>query len=1646
MNTVKTALAKRTGLFALALVLAIGLSAIAAFALPAARGAGAAPEGDIVVIGDGTSADFNHPYCSYYKNGGTQTIYTAAELGETAGNITSIAFNVKEGGPAATSSVKVYMGHTDQSAFSAAIALTPLDGWTLVYSGNPTLGEATGWEQLAFQNAFEYNGENNLLVCIVRQASVDKKVYYYHSATENNMVLRSQSDSNAVPYETAETFVSPATEGKTTSGARPNTQFTIEYVRGPKFTTQPVGFTYQAGTENTASLTAVAQSADASFTYQWYKSADANLKADGLAAATAIGTQGTATVAGGSATITYTPSAADLGTASGTIYLYCAATDSDGTSLSKPAAVDIYTAAAQAPIGELAIESSPAANEGAVSANALTSVTLTATGAQPAQTGDGLHYQWFVKTDGAEDFAAIEGANEAIYNAQAELDKTNTYRYEVWAHHEVASNVSAHRASPELAVTGAPVTIGTEAELRAFAAAVNSGSSYEGLTITLESDIALTSSWTAIGTATAPFKGTFAGGGHVISGLNVESTADNQGLFGYVNSATVENLVVQGSGVSGKAYVAGVVGRAEGSTTIRNAGNEAPVSSTSGNSGGIVGGASTSSSTQIVACYNKAAISTSSNGARTGGIIGYGAMSTAVTSCYNTGAITCTATSNYFGIGGIAGYDSTISNCINTGLVTDPGSYHGSIMGEQASIRTGDDINYYLAGTSDKVGGSGTPTAIELSAEQLSGAAYYNGAPLLTSLNVGSYADIWIDGGEQGCPMLFWEVVEGSPVITTQPESAQYAATDTIAALTCEAEYPKGSGSDAGLSYEWFMASDKNTPLATGKTFTPTVAPGSQCIFVCVVTNPNDGNPVSVTSKAATIKVLGDYAAEAPAFTAPTEATAVDGKLLTPTQLEATAGVATGELTYQWFACDDAEKANSQAIDSATSTKYKFTPTEEDTYYFFCRATNTDEFARADAQTATTDSPVFTVTVGQYTISTPAELAAFRDTVNSGQNFAGQTVYLKADLDLQDDLSTMAWKPINFFAGTFDGEGHTIDGLQIDVDGEDGSVQGLFSTLRGNAIIKNLVIGKNSSVKGTYQVGGIAGNVMQASVQIINCGNNAAITARSQDTFDGTSCVGGIVGGIASYANGSATIIGCYNKGEINGKGSGIGGIVGGVISSSENNRYTSTITSCYNAGVVTNPNGNRATGGIVGMYAKVVNCVNVGSVPNGRDGADNLIGAIGGLAPQAITAEGDYSYYLDTSSVNSVGASAENAGHEARYYISKTADELSAADMVDALNAGDYTGTWIAGGYATTAQDYPALSWEVAPAFVEQAATDLSAAEEAAQAAETKVSAAEQAVSDADAAVEAAVQSGTVEDAQAAQQAATAAQTAAAEAQEAAAAAAEAAATAKASNAAIGDTEGVAAAQEVAESAAAAQTRADAAKTAADTAAANADAAKTAADGQAAEQAAAALSELTAAITAAEAIDTSSLTPEQKAALEAAIAAAKEYAAGAEGASAADIQQVTAALNTAVKDAKDAIDAAAAKPADDQATQGEPAKQDEPAKTSEAAKKATSITVNVKKVTASAVASAVKKAGTDAASVKTITLGSKVKKIAKGAFKKMKKATTLVIKTKKLTKKSVKGSLKGSKVKTVKVPKKKLKAYKKIFTKKNCGSKVKIS
>lgn len=82
---------------------------------------------------------------------------------------------------------------------------------------------------------------------------------------------------------------------------------------------------------------------------------------------------------------------------------------------------------------------------------------------------------------------------------------------------------------------------------------------------------------------------------------------------------------------------------------------------------------------------------------------------------------------------------------------------------------------------------------------------------------------------------------------------------------------------------------------------------------------------------------------------------------------------------------------------------------------------------------------------------------------------------------------------------------------------------------------------------------------------------------------------------------------------------------------------------------------------------------------------------------------------------------------------------------------------------------------------------------------------------------------------------------------------------------------------------------------------------------------------------------------------------------------------------------------------------------------------------------------------------IRTVTLGRNVRKIKRYAFQ-YSNAEKLIIRTRNLTKGSVKGCLEKSKIKSVKIDvgdrntnKKYVKKYKKIFTSKNVGRKVTV-
>lgn len=110
------------------------------------------------------------------------------------------------------------------------------------------------------------------------------------------------------------------------------------------------------------------------------------------------------------------------------------------------------------------------------------------------------------------------------------------------------------------------------------------------------------------------------------------------------------------------------------------------------------------------------------------------------------------------------------------------------------------------------------------------------------------------------------------------------------------------------------------------------------------------------------------------------------------------------------------------------------------------------------------------------------------------------------------------------------------------------------------------------------------------------------------------------------------------------------------------------------------------------------------------------------------------------------------------------------------------------------------------------------------------------------------------------------------------------------------------------------------------------------------------------------------------------------------------------------------------------------------------------SVTVDQSYVNADIIAAAIDAAGGKREYITNLTLGKNVKKLDKGSLAPFQTIKMIQVQTKKLKKKGVKASLKGSAVKTIKVQvgkkkanKKFVKKYKKIFTKKNCGKKVKV-
>ena len=239
-----------------------------------------------------------------------------------------------------------------------------------------------------------------------------------------------------------------------------------------------------------------------------------------------------------------------------------------------------------------------------------------------------------------------------------------------------------------------------------------------------------------------------------------------------------------------------------------------------------------------------------------------------------------------------------------------------------------------------------------------------------------------------------------------------------------------------------------------------------------------------------------------------------------------------------------------------------------------------------------------TLAVDSITISDKDSFNAFQNRVNKGE------VPVDAVLACDLDLSTLGFtKPIGketvdpttciAYSGTFDGQGHTIKGMNMSGAGNiglfcelsDATVMNLFleaDSLIGNTVgtlsgrASNGLTLKNVHSSGNVlcetDAGGLVGMVVASSLSVENCSNRASVTVALPEIEKNYDRVGATAGGIFGMVevHGSVLVKNCWNEGAVKGEVTNymeayIGGLIGLFRTKNKTTTSSATFTNCTN-------------------------------------------------------------------------------------------------------------------------------------------------------------------------------------------------------------------------------------------------------------------------------------------------------------------------------------------------------------------------------------------------------------------------------------------------------------------------------------------------
>ena len=830
---------------------------------------------------------------------------------------------------------------------------------------------------------------------------------------------------------------------------------------------------------------------------------------------------------------------------------------------------------------------------------------------------------------------------------------------------------------------GSEFTLATPAWFAGFAYLVNNGNNFSEKTIKLGADIDLNGHyWTPIGKNATYFGGTFDGQNHTISHMTVNTNVQNSGLFGYVYGATIRNVILASSCLvtSTTSYVGGIAGYACNGS-IKNVINKGTViggdsNSNMGRVGGIVGYADRTLFENVTNdgevtgrfndvggivgyVYDGVSIADANNSGTiendidvVGGIVGYVDRGVSITGVDNTGEI-----KGRNGVGGIVGtiYGSvysnvSVENVTNGSAVTGIGSNVGGIVGcieNHCNLITGAVNTGTITGV-DNVGG-------------LVGLVYMDRVLVICNsynrgiINSGILATETYKGGLVGknnCRMTIVNCYNAYCIMPHENNIDGNIVGNNSGKLILENVYYNYDGVSAlGINVENEGATYSGT--ATGMSDTDMKGAIDVSSSLAYKLNEYAGGNNNIYEIDSTEYILRNWKVSSNdypmlAITIVYKLNGGTGSLPEPNytyniddEITLPSGITKpGNKFVGWN--DGTSTYDAGAPYTIKSETVVFTAQWLPMYWTYENNYETSWYVGHESDTV-------------YTLTTPEQFAGFAYLVNNGNNFSGKTIKLNNDIDLLGTVhneSGVFWTPIgtydNYFAGTFDGQEHTISNMTVNATVDN---SGLFGCVSG-ATIRNVILDSSCSVTSTANnVGGIAG-VTYNETLIENVVNNGNVSGTSN-----------YVGGIVGYAYDGAAIKNASNTG---GNVSGyeyVGGIVGAAQGGS--------IENVINSGTIS---GTNNIGGIVGFANDhlIKNAVNTGII-RGND----CVGGICGQVIIGVLIENANNDGIVTVTGNSVGGI---IGYI--YYITKYAELLNcnnSATITGNRNGGGLVGAMIA-------------------------------------------------------------------------------------------------------------------------------------------------------------------------------------------------------------------------------------------------------------------------------------------------------------------------------------------------------------------------------